>query len=407
MRAVTVCMLAAVCMAGAARADAAEPREVIESLRSDLAPLQRELSEAEAGLSRKYETYSLDSEAIGVLESHIIELRRRIMARYRQAQVELRAVVDEAGFAEANRRMQRLLTEGPGREGAAPRATADPVFSGPQVGEKLPPFKVRGVFDDEAGKEIDFIERAAGKPIVLIFVHDVNRQSISMVRLLTGYTLSRAKDGLTTGVVWLDDDATEAENTLKRIRHALTPGAPTGISLDGEEGPGSYGLNRNVMLTILVGNESKVTANFALVQPSIAADLPKVLEAVVKQAGGDAPKLEDLPGAAGMMRRAEGRPNAGEANNEAVIEQLRGLLRPVIQREMTPGQVDEAAAKVEGLAKENEAARREVGRIANTIIDAGKLSNYGTERAQEYLRKWAKEYGSAADGNPSGGGSER
>ena len=41
----------------------------------------------------------------------------------------------------------------------------------------------------------------------------------------------------------------------------------------------------------------------------------------------------------------------------------------------------------------DEATRAEVGRIANTIINAGKLKDYGTERAQEYLQKWAKEYG--------------
>src|SRR5262249_2680015 len=128
----------------------------------------------------------------------------------------------------------------------------DKVFSGPQVGEKLPPLKVRGVFDADAGKEIDFVKRADGKPIVLVFVHDANRPSIAMTRVLTTYTASRAKDGLHTGVVWLSDDATEAENTLKRMRHALAKDAPIGISTDGKEGPGGYGLNRNVTLTILV-----------------------------------------------------------------------------------------------------------------------------------------------------------
>jgi hypothetical protein len=44
----------------------------------------------------------------------------------------------------------------------------DPVFSGPQPGEKLGAFKVRGVFDDAAGKEFDYVTDAAGKPIVLI-----------------------------------------------------------------------------------------------------------------------------------------------------------------------------------------------------------------------------------------------
>lgn len=182
----------------------------------------------------------------------------------------------------------------------------DQLFSGPQVGEKLHPFQVRGVFDEDAGKDIDFVAQADDKPIVLIFVHDVNRQSVSMVRVLSGYTVGRSADGLVTGIVWLDDDATAAENQLKTIRHALTPEAPTGVYLEGREGPGSYGLNRNVMLTILVGKEGKVTANFALVQPSLQVDLPKILQSVVEVVGGEVPALDDLPGMP-MVREREAR----------------------------------------------------------------------------------------------------
>jgi hypothetical protein len=261
----------------------------------------------------------------------------------------------------------------------------DQIFSGPQIGEKLAPFAVRGVFDDDAGKELDFVTQAAGKPIVLIFVHDANRPSIGLTRILSGYTASRAKDGLVTGVVWLTDDATEAEMALKRMRHALAQDAPVGISVDGREGPGSYGLNRNVTLTILIGKGGKVTANYALVQPSLQADLPKILSSIVAVAGGQVPKLEDLPGFPAMAK----------AQPSSKADKLRPLLAPVIRRDASPEEVDKAALAVEEYVKKNEAARREVGRIANTIIDGGKLSNYGTPRAQEYLRNWAKTYASA------------
>lgn len=268
--------------------------------------------------------------------------------------------------------------------------TSEKIFSGPQPGEKLAAFQVRGVFDADAGKELDFVTQAAGKPLVLIFVHDVNRPSIGLTRALTSYTVGRSKDGLSTGVVWLDDDPTEAENTLKRIRHALTPGASTGISLDGQEGPGSYGLNRNVTLTILIGKDQRVTANFALVQPSLQADLPKILEAVVQVAGGRVPKLEEIAGVGEMMKRP------------ATTEQdpnLRRLLQPVIHKTAQPEQVDKAAKAVEDYAMKNDVARKEIGRIATTIVNSGKLSDYGTPRAQEYLRKWAAEYGSKSKGD--------
>jgi hypothetical protein len=268
--------------------------------------------------------------------------------------------------------------------GAQATSETEPVFSGPQVGENLPPLPVRGVFDEDAGKELDFVADAGGKPVVLVFVHQLDRPTVGMARALTTYTLQRAKDGLTTGIVWLDRDPTEAENTLKRIRHALPRGVRIGISLDGKEGPGSYGLNRNVALTILVGNEGKVTANFALVQPSIQADLPKVFEEIVRIIGGKAPDVAEFAGPREAMRgMARGEPDP----------RLRRLIRPVIQLDATEEEVDKAAAALEAFLADNESARKEVGRISNTIVESGKLSNYGTPRAQDYLRKWAKRYG--------------
>ena len=276
--------------------------------------------------------------------------------------------------------------------GASAASAEDPVFSGPQAGEKLAPFKVKGVLEPDAGKDLDFVAAAKGKPIVLVFVHDVNRQSISMTRVLTTYTKSRAKDGLTTGVVWLGEDATDAEATVKRVRHALAEGVPVGVSPDGREGPGAYGLNRKVTLTILVGNKDKVTANFALVQPSLQADLPKILDAVVKEVGGKAPKLEEIEGA----KEPKDRPKAKEQDPN-----LRGLLVPVIRKDATHEEVEKAAKALEEYLAKNKTTRAEVGRIANTIIDAKKLDDYGTPKAREYLKKWAKEYGTPKKDEPA------
>ncbi len=288
------------------------------------------------------------------------------------------------------RSMQWLLFLASLSFGLADRLPAEEkIFSGPQIGEKLSPFNVRGVFDEAAGKELDFVSKANGQPIVLIFVHDANRQSISMTRTLSHYTHSRVKEGLATGVVWLDDDATEAENTLKRIRHALTSEAPTGISIDGREGPGSYGLNRNVMLTILVGNQGKVTGNFALVQPSLQADLPKILESIVAVAGGTVPKLEELEGMREMMKMTKREPKESEDK----VPNLRPLLAPLIQKTATIDDVDKAAKAIEAFVEKDEAAKKEIGRIASTIVNAGKLENYGTTHAQDYLQRWAKSYG--------------
>lgn len=305
-----------------------------------------------------------------------------------------------------------LLCDEPRTDSASPIAsveqngeTGEAIFSGPQIGEELAPFLVQGVFDEYAGKEFNYVELANGRPVVLIFIHDVNRQSISLARILATYTNSRAGDGLVTGMILLQDDATEAENQLKRMRHAIGPVkasipaiddesgkaatqslefATVGVSIDGREGPGSYGLNRNMTLTILVGHENKVTGNFALIQPSLQVDLPKILESVVAVVGGEVPKLEDLEGMPTAMQQRDSKSKAPD---------MRPLLAPLIRRDATEKQVVEAAAKVEAAAMTDPAIRNEVGRIANTIIDAGKLEDYGIPKCQEYLRKWAQEFG--------------
>lgn len=384
---------------------AAEPAPLTDSQRASIAALARNsqaesarlkqsLAERQRELADRYTRYQLDHDEITRLEREIVALQTELLASYRKMQLELRKLVPEDRFMQLKRRLDHALesqqpaarnrgAEIPAETETAARPEAERVYSGPQVGEDLTPFMVRGVFDADAGKEIDFITEADGKPIVLVFVHDVNRPAIALTRTLTSYTAGRAADGLTTGIVWLDADATEAENALKRMRHALAAEARVGISPDGVEGPGSYGLNRNVTLTVLVGKAGKVTANFAIVQPSLQADLPRILDEVVRVAGGTAPRIEELVGERAMKR------DAGSFDSD----QLRELLRPVIQLAATEEEVDRAAEAVEKFAAENESARREVGRIANTIIDAGKLSNYGTPRAQHYLTKWADEYG--------------
>jgi hypothetical protein len=168
------------------------------------------------------------------------------------------------------------------------------IFSGPQKGEPLGTFAIQGVLGDLEGKEIKPVAQAAGKPLLLMFGHEVNRPSVGMARILGDYAAKRTKDGLHCGVIFLSDDATETEAWMKRAAGALPKDVVLGISKDGKEGPGEYGLNRKVTMTILVAKEGKVTANFALVQPSIQADAPKVLQAIVDVVGGKVPTLEEL-----------------------------------------------------------------------------------------------------------------
>jgi hypothetical protein len=265
------------------------------------------------------------------------------------------------------------------------------VFSGPQVGEALPPLTVRSVLGETAGQDLDLVEKAAGRPVLLIFVHERTRPAFGLTNLLTRYVAKRAGDGLHGGVVFLTEDATATEQWTRVVQRHFSPDAVTyGISHDGQEGPGAYGLNRNVALTVLVGKEGKVTANFALVQPSDQADGPKILKAIVDaMGGGEVPTLAEL-GANRYQDRMPARMTVAGPNADA---RLSALLRELINPRATEEEVKAAARKIETYVAENEDARKELGQIAVRIVESKRLDTYGTKPAQEALQKWAKEHG--------------
>jgi hypothetical protein len=191
----------------------------------------------------------------------------------------------------------------------------DPVFSGPQPGEKVVGFEVMAVYGEQAGKTFDPIEKSSGKPTLLVFVHKLTRPGVGLTRGLTAYARSLADKDVVSGIIWLSDDKAKAEAYLNRAKKSLNFSVPVGVSVDGDEGPGAYGLNRNVELTILVAEDNKVTANFALVQPSIqdgeriAAELAKLVEA-------EPPSTEQIesfayPGRSDAMKRRMRRRGAG------------------------------------------------------------------------------------------------
>jgi hypothetical protein len=177
-------------------------------------------------------------------------------------------------------------------------------FSGPQKGEAITSFNVRGVLGERAGEEYDLVKQAKGQPLVLMFVHEVNRPSVGIARVVMTYAASLKEKGLHSGLVFLSADATETEDWTKRASGALPQGVPIGISTDGVEGPGAYGLNRKVTVTVLVAKEDKVAANFALIQPSVAADAPKIIEAIATAAGVQPPTKEELDKLLAPMRPA-------------------------------------------------------------------------------------------------------
>ena len=252
------------------------------------------------------------------------------------------------------------------------------VFSGPQPGEKLTGFKVQGMFGRWDGKEADVIADAAKAPTLLIFVHEWTRQTLQLTRGLDTYGDKWASKGLKTYFVNLTADKAKTEQFLQGAKNSLNLKCPQSISLDGLEGPGNYGLNRKMTVTILVAKDNKVTANFPIVQPN-ETDTPKVLAAVADLLGEPKPSQEEISAATkGPVRT---RPDAKNATDPA----LTTLMRQMIQKDNDEAKVKETLTAMQKWAGDDAAKKKQLKEYCQKVVELG----YGNDLAQRALKRLA------------------
>ena len=160
------------------------------------------------------------------------------------------------------------------------------LFSGPQPGEKLPPLMAKGINGDVKDKTYDVIAKADGQLLVL-FLQDESglglRGLVGISRYLAQIA-AHSEEKMHISAVFLGDTPDTLENQAGRLVPHIPSGVLLGISQDGREGPGSYGLNRNVAQTVIIAKDGKVLYNFAFAQPMLQPD-PYVLGAVGEAIG--------------------------------------------------------------------------------------------------------------------------
>jgi hypothetical protein len=288
-------------------------------------------------------------------------------------------------------------------------APQDAKFSGPQKGEKTPGFKV---FDVGTRQEMDYVADAKGGPVLLVFIHELTRPGAGLMRALDEYGLIKQARGLRTHFVSLSEDRDGAERHLPNVVKSINLRSPLGISLDGKEGPGAYGLNRDVMLTILVARDNLVTANFAIISPN-ETDAPKIKAAVdeILKVRGPAPtgsadelreqvmKLqeevaalrEELAALKMKMEQAQrpAPPRRGEMERPKEDEMLVNHCRRLIQQRASQEQLDAAVKDIEAYIGSNEDFKKQYVAILTRVLDL----KYGNELGQATMRKQLEKYG--------------
>ena len=266
----------------------------------------------------------------------------------------------------------------------------DQIFSGPQTGEKLGDLNVRLAYGDVRGRQVDFVQMAQGRPIVLVLVHGANRPAARLTRAVLNYC-EMYKEELFAALVYLDDDLNGAEKYLQRAVSWWGVGTPVGISIDGAEGPGHLGLNRHVNVTVLVANKERVVANFALVQPSLT-DVSRILSAVGKLIGRGPPTER----AVSFLSAPTNGPRNVAWRKAPQDPRLRQLICDTLAA-ADQQQASAAARAAEQYAGENAQRQRALGQAAALLLPTRRGATYGPSArgspAEKYVRQWLDKYG--------------
>ena len=167
------------------------------------------------------------------------------------------------------------------------------VYSGPQPGEALPGFEVLAANGPHSGRVHDFVTEYGDAPILLIFAHYIDRNVYGVLWPCDRYAAERSVAGLRTLFVYLAPDRVSGERRMHQVKKSLTLEVPAAVSIDGVEGPGAYGLNRQVGITAIIAKDRRVVANITLVQPGLV-DAPRIIAEVAKLVGGHVPTGEEL-----------------------------------------------------------------------------------------------------------------
>lgn len=277
---------------------------------------------------------------------------------------------------------------------------AEPLFSGPQPGEKTTPFKVQPIVGVPGTAERDPIGENRGLPTVLVFLHGIERSLVPLLRVIDEYGIER-RDRLRTELVFLSADRTSGEQRVKAAANSLKLQSPAGLSVDGAEGPGNYGLNRDCLMTIVGAARNVVVTNFALRQPGIA-DAPQVISALARLCGDTNP-----PAIAQLSERHVARGGGGRGATERMAaeggkpevkpketfpgavptdDRLQGLLRSFIRPTNDIATVDRILAEVKTHIKGNADLKQQAVNGWIRILHFG--DRYGTE----YARKTGREF---------------
>ncbi len=277
------------------------------------------------------------------------------------------------------------------------------IFSGPQQGEKLPPLNATSIVSESEGKTFDFA-KTDGQPLILFLQGEdgAGLRGLYDVSRMIAKIANESKQELQMNVVFLSDDPDalkqKVSGVARGVAQSVSKNVLLGISPDGREGPGNYGLNRNVEQTILIAKDGNVLHNFAFTQPTVYAD-PHVLGAIAQALGEDPASVEKWLNEASAddqrMQRDKEKMDGKSNDTEEFVEQLNTLQERLqritetlsaVEGESKKGKFDRLEELVEQLNADIERLQRMTESVSTVKLESLKSRINHAEKLAEHLK---------------------
>ncbi|MEZ5966143.1 MAG: hypothetical protein R3F56_20065 [Planctomycetota bacterium] len=171
--------------------------------------------------------------------------------------------------------------------------------SGPEAGSDLGKAQVYAPTGARAGTTFDAAAVIGQGPGALLFVGELNRNVAPLVRGLDRLAAAHGLQGFHACTVLLASDRTAAEQQVERASPALALTYPMVVSVDGVDGPGSYGLDRKCTATLVLADKGKVVRSVGYTDTG-AQDVPQLAGWVTAMTG---PLPEDVGGTRALLAR--------------------------------------------------------------------------------------------------------
>ena len=143
----------------------------------------------------------------------------------------------------------------------------EPVYSGPQPGEKVLPLTVLNLRGSEAGQKINPIELAGDKLHLMIFVNESRTfgRFLGQLRHQLQAIEENSQQPWAMSLIISTDDVNKAEKNFAVLDQRYPKNLLVGLSKDGAAGPPTYGLDKNITATVIVVKKGIVLHNLPYV----------------------------------------------------------------------------------------------------------------------------------------------